>query len=348
MLISIVSFLIVFTIIAVAHELGHFIWAKRVGIRVLEFGIGFGPKLFSVTRNGTCYSLNSIPILAFVRLAGENNTEEDNAVPDNEKIQSKPPIQKLKAVFAGPGMNIVVAFFILTLYLSFFGNPIGASNEIGVINRNSPAEAAGLKVGDKLLSINGKRFDKMDDAISYIHQSPEKPLKLSVQRGKEKLLLTATPKNNPRLKVSLLGFSPKPLFEKVSPFNAIFLAFQQTYLMVFSVLFVVWQLITGGVSLFDLAGPVGIAQITGKYAQSGLASLVYFTAFISVNVGVLNLLPLPALDGGRIIFYLWELVTKRPVDEQLEYRVNSIGFTLLLLLMAVVTLSDLLRLFRGQ
>ncbi|MBU0629904.1 MAG: RIP metalloprotease RseP [Candidatus Margulisbacteria bacterium] len=348
MLISILSFLVVFTIIAVAHELGHFIWAKRVGIRVLEFGIGFGPRLFSVTRNGTLYSLNSIPILAFVRLAGENNTEEDNAVPANEKIQAKPPIQKLKAVVAGPGMNIVVAFFILTLYIAFFGNPIGASNEIGMINRNSPAEQAGLKIGDKLLSINGKQFKNMEEAIDYIHRSPEKPLKLSLQRGDKKILLTATPKKNLRLKVSLLGFSPKPLYEKVNPFVAIFLAFQQTYLMVFSVLLVVWQLITGGVSLFDLAGPVGIAQVTGKYAQSGFASLVYFTAFISVNVGVLNLLPLPALDGGRILFYLWELATKRPVDEKLEYRVNSIGFILLLLLMALVTFSDLLRLFRGQ
>ncbi|MFA6170064.1 MAG: RIP metalloprotease RseP [Candidatus Margulisiibacteriota bacterium] len=348
MLISILSFVVVFTIIAVAHELGHLIWAKRVGIRVLEFGVGFGPKLFSVTRNSTIYSINLIPILAFVRLAGENDTEEDRAVPLEERIQSKPPIQKFKAVFAGPGMNIFVAFLILIIFTLFMGYPKGASNEIGVINKNSAAEKAGLKVGDKLLAINNKQFSKMEEAIAFIHRSPEKSLRLTILRDDKKLELSATPKHNPRLKISLLGFSPKPLYEKVSPFVAVYLAGQQTILMVFSVVLVLWQLITGGVSLSDLAGPVGIAQITGKYAQTGLASLVYFTAFISVNVGVLNLLPLPALDGGRIIFYLWEMVTGKQVNEGFENRVNSIGFMVLLALMALITFNDLLRLFRGQ
>lgn len=345
MLISVVSFLFVFTIIALTHELGHLIWAKRAGIRVFEFGIGFGPRLYALERNKTTYSINLIPILAFVRIAGEGEDEEDLACPENEKYTSKPPLQKFKALAAGPLMNILAAFIILALLFIFTGIPAGLSNEIGSINGNSPAEAAGLKVGDRLLAINGAAYPKMEEAIEFIHKSPDKPLVLTIKRGEEKLQIKAIPKLNKKLNIALLGFSPKPIYKRVNPLVAIYSGFVQTLSMILITLLVLGQLIIGRLSITDLAGPIGIAQITGRYAQTGIISLIGFTAFISVNIGVLNLLPIPALDGGRIVFVVIEWIRRKPVDPKLEIKINQWGLVALLVLMALVSINDVLRLF---
>ena len=346
MLVNILSFLLVFTIIALTHEVGHLIWAKRAGIRVFEFGLGFGPRLFSFTNNQTTYSINLIPILAFVRIAGEGESEEDAACPEAEKYTSKMPAQKFKALVAGPLMNILTAAVILTVLFMFTGVPGGISNEIGQVSKNSPAEMAGLKVGDRLLAINGTAYPKMEAAIEVIHKSAEKSLTLTVERGGKKLKVKATPKLNQKLKVGLLGFAPKPVYKRVNPLTAVYYGFEQTASMVLLTLFIVGQLITGGVSLADLAGPIGIAQITGKYAQTGFVSLMSFTAFISVNVGVLNLLPIPALDGGRVVFVIIEWLRKKPVDPKLENKINYWGLVALLSLMALVSVGDILRIIK--
>lgn len=345
MLISIGSFLIVFTLIALAHEGGHFIWAKRAGIRVYEFGIGFGPRLLSFTKNHTLYTLNLIPILAFIRIAGEGENEEDKLCPENEKYQAKRPAQKFGALSAGPLMNILSAFLFLSALFMFSGIPAGLSNEIGSINRGSPAEKAGLKVGDRLTAINGQPIAKMEKAIELIHQSAGRRLALKVERGGKTLLIKAAPKYNSKLKVALLGFAPKPTYQRVNPFAAAYNGLQQTAGMVLATMIILWQLFTGGVSLADLAGPIGIAQITGRYAQTGLNSFVYFLAFISVNIGVLNLLPLPALDGGRIVFVLIEILRGKPIAPKIENKIHSWGMVALLILMGVISINDLLRLF---
>lgn len=345
MLLNIVAFLVVFTFIALVHELGHFIWAKRAGIRVIEFGFGFGPRLFAREKGGTIFSLNLIPILAFVRIAGEGEDKEDLDTPPAERYQAKSVGQKFMAIFAGPAMNLAAAFVILSLLFLCAGVPAGVSTEVGSVTKNSPADLAGLRAGDRLVSINGKGYQEMEKAIDFIHQSQGSALTLVVQRGGKNLTLSATPKYNPKLKLSLLGFSPKPIYERVNPFLAIYQGLTQTGGMIIMTLAIVWQLILGAVSIRDLAGPIGIAQITGRYAESGLVSLTYFTAFISVNVGVLNLLPIPALDGGRLIFILLEWLRRKPVDQKLEMNINQWGFIALLALMALVSFNDILRLF---
>ncbi len=346
MFLSMVAFLFVFTIIALAHEVGHLIWAKRAGIRVFEFGIGFGPRLFAIEKSRTTYSLNLIPVLAFVRIAGEGEDKEDLSCPENEKYTSKTPLQKFKALAAGPLMNIATALFILILLFLFAGIPSGVSSEIGAINRNSPAEAAGLKVGDRLLAINGVAYPKMEGAIEFIHKSAAKPLTLTVERRGKKLHLRATPQLNKKLKVALLGFTPKPIYKRVNPFLAVYHGLAQTTSMILLTLLVLGQLIAGRLSVVDLAGPIGIAQISGRYAQSGLVSLIWFTAFISVNIGVLNLLPIPALDGGRIVFVILEWIRRKPIDPKLEVKVNQWGLAALLGLMALVSVNDILRILR--
>lgn len=348
MLISLLSFAVVFTIIALAHEGGHFFMARRAGIRVLEFGVGFGPRLWATTRNNTTYSLNLVPVLAFVRIAGEGETEEDLSCPENEKYQSKAPWQKFLTLVAGPLMNLVAALVILIALALAAGVPTGVSNEIETVNKGQPAYVAGLRAGDKLIAINGKKYSSMASAVEYIHKNPGKKLTLTVERQGKPLKVAATPKLNEKLKIGLLGFIPKPIYSRLNPFQSIYYGIEQTLSMIILTLVVVGKLLTGGVSLTDLAGPVGIAQITGKYAQTGFVSLVYFTAFINVNIGILNLLPLPALDGGRVVFVLIEWIRKKAVNPKLENQINYWGFIFLLSLMALVSAHDILRILRGQ
>ncbi len=348
MLISIVSFAIVFTIIALAHEGGHLLMAKRAGIRVLEFGIGFGPRLASADWGGTTYSINLVPILAFVRIAGEGETEDDLNTPEAERYQAKTPWQKFLTLVAGPLMNLLTALIILIVLALFAGVPSGVSSEIETVNKGQPAYAAGLRPGDRLIAINGRTYKNMADAVEYIHSQAGKRLTLRIERQGKTFTIKATPVLNPKLNIGLLGFSPKPVYSRINPLQAIYSGFEQTLAMIIVTLVVVGKLLTGGVSLGDLAGPVGIAQITGKYAQTGLVSLIYFTAFINVNIGILNLLPIPALDGGRVVFVLIEWVRKKAVNAKLENQINYWGFVFLLSLMALVSAHDILRILRGQ
>lgn len=343
MLLSIVSFIIIFTLVALIHELGHFFSAKKAGIRVLEFGIGFGPKLFSIKKGDTVYAINLLPILAYVSIAGESEDEASKEVPENEKFYAKPLWSRFKVAFNGAFMNIVSAFVVLTLIFIFVGVPKKISNEIETIVKGSVAEKVGLKQGDIVQSINGKSVIKMEDAIDQIHQSGGKTLTLSILRGSKTLNIKAIPQYDPKLKVALIGFSPKSVYEKVGFLNALYYGAQQTVSMIALMFIILAKLFTGAISLRNLAGPVGIAQITGQYAQSGMLSLLHFFAFLSVNIGVVNLLPLPALDGGRIIFILLEALRRKPISRELETKIHQWGMMGLLALAALVTISDVMR-----
>jgi regulator of sigma E protease len=347
MLLSFISFIAVFTVIALTHELGHLVFAKKVGVRVYELALGFGPRVFSWTRNQTRYSINLIPILGYVKIAGEGENEEDSSCPEEEKFYNKSPREKLKALAAGPSMNILTAFIILSTVFLMIGVPSGLSDEIAQVSHGSPAELAGLKPGDKIISINGKHYLDMTEAVSFIHQSANRMLTLKVKRKGTELTIKAKPKYNPRLKVALLGFSLKPTYVKVNPIVAIYRALEHTIALVILTLGIIFQLVAGKVSLADLAGPVGIAQVTGRYAEAGLLSFLYFTSLISVNVGVLNLLPIPALDGGHIAFVFLEMIRKKKIDPKLENKINYWGLVALLILMGLITINDFLRLFRS-
>jgi len=347
MLIAILSFAVVFTIVALVHEFGHYLVAKRSGIRVPECGIGFGPRLFSFKKGETTYAVNLIPILAYVNVSGESE-EDDPSCPEDQKFYNKPLFVRFLLAFLGPFFNIVLAFLILALVFTFAGVPKSVSNEIDKISPNSPAEKVGLMAGDKLLSIDNAPVVKMESSIDYIHKHPDKQLLLKVSRNGKELIFKVTPKLDPKLNVGLIGFSPKPLYLQVSPLQALYFACQQTLSMIALMFVILWKLFTGGISLGELAGPVGIAQITGTYAQSGLLSLLSFVAFLNVNVGIINLLPLPALDGGRITFMLIELIRRKPIDIKTENKIHQWGLIVLLGLMAAITVNDVFRIFRPR
>jgi regulator of sigma E protease len=344
-LISALSFFFVFTLIAVSHELGHLIWAKKAGIRVYEFALGVGPRLLSIRTNGTLYAINLIPILAYVRIAGEGESPEDQLCPEPEKFYNKTALQRFKALFFGPLMNILLAFVLLLGIFFVAGVPKDLSSEIASVTKGSPADKAGMKPGDRIIAINHIPYPKIEEAINKIHQSAGQELTLSILRSGKQLELKATPAYNASLKAALLGFSAKPIYQKVNLLYAIYYAFIQTLSMVALMFFILWQLVSGAVSVTNLAGPLGIAHITGKYAHSGLVALLNFTALISVNVGVLNLLPLPAFDGGRLFFILLELLRGKPLDPHFENKIHHWGLVVILILFVLISINDLIRIF---
>jgi regulator of sigma E protease len=346
MFITILSFIFVFTIITLVHEFGHLYFSKKAGIRVHEFGLGFGPQLFSFKRNETTYKINLLPILGYVKIAGiDTEDPQEKDTPDSEKYFSKSPFQKFQSIFSGAAMNLIFGFLVFCFVIMIGGTPIGISNEISTITPGSPAAKVGLKSGDHLLAINGKKYSNPQDAVKFIHQNPNKELTIKISRSGKDLSLKATPKFHKRLKVGLLGFSLKTLTKKVNPIEAIWLGLKQTVSLMVMILILVGKLFTGKLALGDIAGPVGIAQITGQYAQQGGTAFLYFVAFFSVNVAVINLLPLPALDGGRLVFVLIEAVRGKAISIERENQIHQVGMFLLLALVAVLTFNDILRIF---
>jgi regulator of sigma E protease len=348
MLLTIISFIVVFTLITLAHEGGHLLFAKLNGIRVYEFGLGFGPPLFQFKHNGTVYKINLLPILGYVKIAGiDTDDPEEAATPADEKYFNKGPLARFLSIFGGPLCNLILGFIIFSILFAFIGIPTGLSNEIAAISPNSPAAKAGLASGDRLIDLNGKAITSPEKAIDFIHNNAEKPLSITVSRGGKKFTFTATPKLNKRLKVGLLGFSLNPVYQKVSPASALIRAAKETWGLTVLTAVIIGKLFVGQIGLGDLAGPVGIAQITGQYASSGLIAILGFISFFSINVAVLNLIPLPALDGGRLFFIVLGLITRRPINIELENKIHAVGMTLLLAFIAVLTFNDKFRIFKN-
>jgi regulator of sigma E protease len=265
--------------------------------------------------------------------------------PENEKFYNKSAGQKFKSIFAGPMMNLALGFIVFSSVFMFSGIPTGISNELSAISPGSEAAKIGLQAGDKLISISGQHFENAEDAIRLIHKSADKELHLVIERQGRHLALAATPTYNKRLKVGLIGFSLKPIYEKVGPLKSLYYGLKETAALTLLILSLLGRLLVGKLSLGDLAGPVGIAQITGQYAHQGFASFMSFLAFFSINVAILNLLPIPALDGGRIFFILLEAIRRKPISMENENRVHAVGLFVLLGLIALLTINDLIRIF---
>jgi regulator of sigma E protease len=350
MIISIISFIFVFTAVTLAHEFGHLLFSRRAGIRVLEFGLGFGPRLISFVRDRTLYTLNLVPILGFVRIAGldeEAGRPEESYTPD-ESYQTKTPGQKFASIFGGPLFNMILAFLIFYVMFTFTGVPKGISNEIAAVAPASEAMRIGIMPGDKIifLGAQNKSITKIPDIVEYIHKNAGKKVYLVIERKGERIRKSVTPQLNKKLKIGLVGFSLKPFYVRTNPFIALYESFAQLVTTSLFILYTLGMLLIGKISVLDLAGPVGIAYYTGQVASEGVIPLLSFTAFLSINLGLLNLLPLPALDGGRLVFIAIEKIRGRAVDASLENKIHQVGLILLLVLMAVVTANDILRIFR--
>ncbi len=347
MIINLIYFVLVLGVIVLVHESGHFLFAKLCGIYVYEFSIGMGPKLLSKKgKNGeTEYCLRAIPIGGFVSLAGEE-VDDDKKVPKDRKLYAKKPWQRFLVMFFGAGFNFLFAILLLFLLGLFYGaadtRPI-----VSTVVKDNPAYEVGMKDGDYILAINGHKIHTSDDISLYLQiEDKDKPIEFKVRRDEKELTFKVTPVKEEveGTEVYRIGVQ---INSKVS--HGFVPAVQYTYHKtgaLFRQMFITFGSLFGGkLSVNQLSGPVGIYSIVGTQVKEGFANLVYLVALLSINVGFINLVPFPAFDGGRILFLGIEVVKGSPVKPETENMIHSIGFILLMILMAYITLNDILRFF---
>lgn len=325
--------ILAFSLLIIVHELGHFVMAKVNGIKVEEFAIGMGPKIFSIQGKETKYSIGILPIGGYVKMLGE---EED--VEDDRSFSSKSPLRRISVILAGAIMNFLLALIIFTVILSKNGYKLP---EVGDVQENSPAYEAGLQNGDKFLNINGEKIFSADDISVGIAMSKGEPIDVVFERSGEVKEVTITPRLNEE-NTYVIGFyfgvEKNPTF-----IQGVKQSFKQTTTLVNQTFKGLKMIFTGEANLkTDVGGPVTIIKMSGEAAKGGFWNLMYFTAFISVNLAVFNLLPFPALDGGWAVILLIELITRKKVPDKIVATVNYIGIMALFGLMILVTVKDIL------
>lgn len=344
MIITLILFILILGTTVFVHELGHFLFAKMAGVHIYEFALGFGPVVFKkIAKDGTQYAIRAIPLGGFVSMAGEE-VEYDKTKNKGKNIQDKSFFQRLLIMFMGVGNNFIFAFLLLLLTGFIFGatdlNPI-----ITNVSENYPAAISGLEAGDKVISINNHKVTYIDDISLYLTLADlEKPLVFEVEKvSGQSATYNIVPQKTDDGKY-IVGIT---LEKKVSKgfFKSFEFAVKQE-LSIFKQMFVVLgSLFTGKLPVNKLSGPIGIYSIVDQYKTQGVNALLYLMALLSINVGVINLIPLPAFDGGRILFLFIEKIKGSPVNPKVENTIHSIGFILLMLLMVYITINDILRLF---
>ena len=325
--------ILAFGVLIFVHELGHFTLAKINGVKVEEFSIGMGPKILSKQYKETKYSLGILPIGGYVKMLGE---EEESQDPDS--FSAKSPLRRITIIVAGVIMNYILAICIFTGYINNFGYmKINAMD----VAEGSPAYESGLQEGDKFLKVNGFKVFTQDDISAGILLSYGNPVDMTIERNGEKKELTVTPKldENNQYKI---GVS----FERIQNpgfADSFKQSFNQTASLVSQTFKGLGMIFTGKANLkTDVGGPVTIVKMSAATAKAGIWPLLYFTAFLSVNLAVFNLLPFPALDGGWTVILLIELITRRKVPDKVVGTLNYFGFAILIGLMILVTAKDIL------
>lgn len=346
---NLILFVIILGIIVLVHEFGHFLFAKLSKTYVYEFAIGMGKKIFSFRRKNdeTEYSLRLIPIGGFNQIAGENGAIEEDGIPKDRLMCSKTFLQRFLILFAGPGFNFILTFIVLFISALIFGSTTNKAI-IGSVSEEYPAYEAGLREGDKILAINNKKVNSWDDAILIIQTSNGKELEFKIKDSNDNTsTIKVTPKQieDEEGNISYVYGIAKDATISHGFTNSISYAWNKTGSLFNVMIYTVKCLFTGQVSVNDLSGPVGIYTIVGEQAKGGIENLLYLLAYLSINVGVINLIPFPAFDGGRIVLLLVEKIIRRPIDPKVENAINSVGFMLLMLLMLYVTGHDIFNLF---
>ncbi len=339
----------VFGLLIMGHELGHYTVARLCGVRILEFSMGMGPKVLGWTRKGTLYALRLLPLGGFVRMAGMDEGEEGIApASDTGSFMNKSVLQRMGIIFAGPLMNFVLALLLFVAVFTFIGVPVQSdSNVIGDVMKDKPAAAAGLQPNDKIIEINGVKTPKWEDLTRIIYQSSGKELTLSVERKGQIKQIKVTPQYDPKNKVSIIGVLASTAYEKKGTIDAAVFGVEGTYRFTKFIIISLFEMITGKMPA-DVGGPVAIVNAIGQGAAQGWAYLLQLTGMLSIQLGLLNLFPIPALDGSRLVFLGVEGLRGKPLDPAKENFIHLVGFALLILLMIVITYNDILRLIGGK
>lgn len=371
---NIVVLLLMLSLLIFVHEGGHFIAAKKCGVHVYEFALGMGPKVLSFKRKNdpTEYTLRALPIGGFCAMAGEEG-EDDESLDKDKFMCNKSKTKRIIILVAGVTMNFITAIILLFIIGLSFGSTEQKSI-IGRVESGSPADVAGLKVNDKIIECNGYKistWDKLtivtnlknknnyyeykveheDGSVDTYKITPDEyvvigseTIKLDEDNKLEDVLKKYDKKESEVTVSKLVGIGA-PSEVKKDFLSALKYAFSKFGSIVSTMLLIIGSLFTGKIGLSALSGPVGMYSVVGTVASLGFANLIYLTAYLSINLGVLNILPFPAFDGGRVLFVLIEAITRKKVDPKIEGYFHSIGFILIMLLMIYITFQDVLRLF---
>jgi regulator of sigma E protease len=350
-MLTIVSAIIVLGVLIIVHEFGHFIVARLFNVKVLKFSIGFGPKIFGIKGKETEYLISAVPLGGYVKLYGEES--DDEVIDEPERAFSKQSsIRKIGIVCAGPLFNLLFALLIFILF-NFIGFQT-LSTIIGDVKDGYPAKLSGLQKNDKIVKINEIAVKTWEEISSIIKSNKGEPLKIIFEREGRLYYTVVTPRMEKvknifgeEVNVAVIGIVSTDKLVRISypPLQSIIRGFNQFYELTRLTLLTVYKLINRTVPVSSLGGPIMISQIAGETAKSGLSNLIAFMALLSVNLGILNLLPIPVLDGGHIILFLIEAIIKRPISSSFKEAYIKIGITIIVLLTLTVFYNDIMRLF---
>lgn len=330
------------------HEGGHFLVARWSGVRILRFSIGFGPKIASWRRGDTEYCLSWIPLGGYVKMAGEQREEQTH---QPWEYLSKSIGTRARIVLAGPLVNYLVA--LLTLWIVFVVGFPELLPVVGKVAKDMPAAAAGLQTGDRIRTINATPVTTWEEMTAVIHDAPETPLTLNVERSGVLQVVTVTPKpkeitdpfGRPQ-RVGLIGISPSGEFEtrRVGPLSAVGRTIQQQNEWVGQTLLALWSMITGRIAMRDsVTGPIGILYLTSEAAKLGFAPLLYLISLFSLSLALFNVFPIPILDGGHLFFLLLEKLRGSPVSVNIQERAAQVSFVLLMTMVLFICINDVSR-----
>lgn len=346
---TLVYFVLILGLTVFIHELGHFIFAKKNGVYCHEFSIGMGPKLFSFKRKNdeTVYCLRLLPIGGYVQMAGEE-IEADKSIPREKQMQSKSIWQRFTIVVAGAFNNFVLGIVLLFLMGLFYGSP-ETKPYIETVDVQYNAYKVNVREGDLIKKINGKKVSTIDDVMlefQLVKEGSSVKFLLEDKNGNEKNVSVkptkVTGEDGTERYVYGIGLSNDINKGFLNSIKYSFVKFSSIFRSMFKV---IGNLFTGNLGLSSLSGPVGIYNVVGEQSKAGFENVIYLCAYISINVGFVNLIPLPAFDGGRALFLIIEKIRKKPISQKTENIIHSIGFILLMILIVVITINDIIRLF---
>lgn len=347
---SILAFLVVLGVLIFIHELGHYLAARWRGVHVERFSIGFGRAIYGWTDKRGCeWRIGWLPLGGYVKMhgmedLGEAAPEQAAAFRPGETFHEKPVGDRAIIVAAGPFFNFVLAVFLFAALFVVVGRPLSVPT-VGSVTEASAAARAGILPGDRVLALDGEPVARFETLQRYIQARANQPIEILLGRGESQLKVTATPQPRPSDGLGMLGISGgSPVFEKLDPFSALWSGVTHSFDITGQTLAGVWQMISGSRGAEDLGGPLRIAQMSGQVANMGLAAFITFTALLSINLALINLFPIPVLDGGHLLFYAAEAIRGRPLPLRAREYGFRAGFALLIGLMIFATWNDLAQL----
>ena len=355
---TIILFLLILGVIVFFHELGHFFMAKLYGVKVEEFAIGFPPRIFGVKKGETMYSLNAVPLGGYCKIVGEDGENKD----DPRSFSSKSISKRFQIISAGVLMNFFMAFVIFAV-IFMAGAPMNIEGEdlskarsvenkqvkISEVLKGTPADNAGIQIGDAVLKADEKEIGSIEDLQNYTKDNLGETVALTILRNNEVSVKEIVPRKEYSENEGAMGVSLVNTAEVSYSFlEAVKRGYEWTVLLTLFIITafagILWSLLSTGKTAIEVSGPVGIAMMTEQAATLGVMAVLNFTALISINLAIINALPFPALDGGRLVFLIVEKIKGSPINQIWEARANNVGFMLLMFLMLVVTFKDIMKL----